>query len=77
MSKNKKLLSQEELKSKIAECEERYHQSFKTNSCKEIMNSFYALQDAKKQYYKSLGKEMPKEDPMQSGNLTESTDDLV
>ena len=57
--------SPEELRMYIAECEERYKQSFHTNSCKEIMNSWYALKAARDQYYKSINKDTCKEESNQ------------
>lgn len=53
------LNNKEELKAYIEKCEERYHKSFKLDSCKEIMDSFYELQAAKKKYYKSTGEAEP------------------
>ena len=52
----------EEMKLNIAECEKVYHDSFKTGSCASIMNSWYALQNAKKEYYKAVSKREDKED---------------
>ena len=46
-----------DLKSTIEQCEKRYKESFKTNMCKEIMNSWYALQNAKSKYYKYVNKD--------------------
>lgn len=54
--------SPEELKSYIAECEEIYKQSFKGDSCKVIMDAYRNLQAAKKEYYRSIGKTMPKQE---------------
>ena len=46
--------SPDELKQEIKQCEERYKQSFKGTSCREILDSYYALQAAKKRYYLSI-----------------------
>ena len=45
-----------ELKAEITKCEERYKQSFKQDSCAEIMASYYALQKAKKCYNAATGR---------------------
>lgn len=45
----------EALKERIAECEERYHKSFKHDSCREIMDSYRDWQLAKKNYYAAIG----------------------
>ena len=58
-------LSIDELKQYISECEERYHASFKKDSCKEIMDSYYEWQKAKKRYYIAIGVCRPaEENPM-------------
>jgi hypothetical protein len=63
--KNTEALSVEELKKYISECEERYHASFKTDSCREIMASYYEWQAAKKRYYVAIGVCRPvEENPM-------------
>lgn len=46
-------LSKTQLKQKITELEIKYKESFKSNSCKEIMNAYQALSMAKKKYYKA------------------------
>jgi hypothetical protein len=48
-------INADDLKQHIEECEERYRSSFKTNSCKEIMNSYYEWRLAKKKYYELFG----------------------
>lgn len=45
----------EDLKQQMIECEEIYHKSFKTDSCKAIMDSYYNWQRAKKKYYIAIG----------------------
>ena len=45
----------EDLKRKMAECEEAYHKSFKLDSCRAIMETYYEWQDAKKKYYTAIG----------------------
>lgn len=70
-------LTPEELKQKIAECEERYHNSFKTNLCKEIMSSWHALCAAKEKYYKSIKREVPADESTQiTGNSDQIIDDF-
>ena len=49
----------EELKQRMLECEAKYHDSFKSNSCVAIMDSYHDWQLAKKQYYMSIGRIMP------------------
>lgn len=44
-----------ELKQKMIECEEIYHNSFKFDSCRAIMESYYSWQRAKKEYYTAIG----------------------
>ena len=43
-------LSVDELKEYIRECENKYHASFKGESCKNIMNAYYEWQNAKKRW---------------------------
>ena len=45
----------EDLKKKMAECEDVYHKSFKLDSCKVIMKAYYDWQEAKKKYYTAIG----------------------
>ena len=52
-SKSEPELNRAQLKQKIVELELRYKESFKGNSCKEIMDSYRALEAAKKKYYKA------------------------
>lgn len=66
---NKKELAEvsiDELKDRIVKAEERYHNSFKKDSCQEIMNSYYDWQRAKKAYYTAIGICRPQKesDPM-------------
>lgn len=49
----------EELKQYMNECEKKYRESLKGESCAAIMNSYYDWQRAKKQYYTSIGKVAP------------------
>ena len=66
----------EELKNKMAECEARYHASFKTDSCREIMGSYYEWQAAKKKYYTAIGICRPVEkDPMSDIPCTDENGD--
>lgn len=51
--------SLEELKQNMDECEKKYHESFKSNSCVAIMNSYYAWKDAKKLYQLSMERMFP------------------
>lgn len=67
-------LSPEELRQKIIECEERYHNSFKTNLCREIMSSWHALCAAKERYYKSIKKEIPVDE---SVKITDDSDQII
>lgn len=46
-------LNKAQLKQKIIELELVYKESFKGNSCKEIMDAYRALEAAKKKYYKA------------------------
>lgn len=62
----------ENLKHTIEACEKRYKESFKTNMCKEIMSSWYALQNAKSKYYKFINKDIKVEE----SNNVEITQDL-
>jgi putative SOS response-associated peptidase YedK len=43
------------LRARIDECEKAYHEAFKTDSCRLIMNSYYEWQQAKKDYYSAIG----------------------
>lgn len=52
-SKPEPELNRAQLKQKIVELELNYKESFKSNSCKEIMNAYRALEAAKKKYYKA------------------------
>ena len=49
----------EELKQRMFDCEVKYHESFKGNSCSAIMSSYYDWQRAKKLYYMSIGRVPP------------------
>ena len=54
-SKDLDALSADELKERMNKCEERYHAAFKTDSCREIMSSYYEWQAAKRRYYVAIG----------------------
>lgn len=56
----------DKLKKYISECEERYHASFKTKSCKAIMDAYYEWQRAKKKYYSTSGAAKQQEYSMDS-----------
>ena len=60
------------LKVSIEKCEERYKNSFKTNMCKEIMSSWYALQAAKRKYYRYINNG---EEPIKENNELINQDD--
>ena len=57
--KEEKKSNPEELKRLMEECEVRYRESFKGDSCAAIMNAYRDWQYAKKQYYTSIGRAMP------------------
>lgn len=50
-----KKMSLDEMKEYIDKCEARYHASFKTDSCREIMASYYEWRRAKRAYYEAAG----------------------
>lgn len=64
----------DDLKNNIVECEKRYKESFKTNMCKEIMNSWYALQNAKSKYYKATKTAPDNEYVQNNDDLVENDD---
>lgn len=55
MAVTKNTSTVEELKQKMLECEEIYRKSFKLDSCRAIMESYYEWQNAKKKYYTAIG----------------------
>ena len=67
-----KVVDVEALKARIAECEERYHKSFKMDSCREIMDSYRERQLAKKTYYAAIGLVKQPVDPM---SIPDDSDD--
>jgi hypothetical protein len=54
MTKDKKIA--EDLKQYITECEEAYYKALKTDSCSNIMNCYYELKRAQRNYYVSIGR---------------------
>lgn len=73
---SKKEISADELRNIVIEAEERYHASFKKNSCYEIMNSYYDWKRAKKAYYDAIGicRSQKESDPMNELVMSMSED---
>ena len=55
MAITKNTESIEELKNRVSECEAKYRESFKLDSCSAIMKSYYDWQNTKKAYYIAIG----------------------
>lgn len=65
-------LSREKLKEYLEECERKYKESFKGDSCKAIMDAYHEREWARKCYYKSTGiKETKDEDESFNEELNE------
>lgn len=74
MSKNKvKNAADKSQEDYIKDCEKRYKEAFKKDSCVEIMNCYYELQNAKKKYYSSIGEDVPIDDTNEYINDTSNT----
>ena len=70
-------LSVDELKEYIRECENKYHASFKGESCKNIMNAYYEWQNAKKRYYVAIGVCRPPEETSMDNFIEEEENDTL
>lgn len=55
-------LDKEKAKLYMKECEKKYKESFKGDSCKAIMDAYYEWEWAKKCYYKNAGIEEVKQE---------------